>query len=139
MSSAPRSVLLPKLFPKELLALGQLLPNPLNPSISNFSSSILSVGPELTIPAEPEAPYSSFVSLEREGRFSVSLTRLLGLHIGAKHGNFLKIDADAMEYTSLKTPETVFESICNDDSAKEWMKTMAMYKKDFYIVVGLQE
>ena len=139
MSTDPRCVLLPKLFPAELLALGQLLPNPLKPSVYNFSATILPVTPDLILAATPESPYSNFVSLEREGRFAVTLTKLIGVNFGAKQGNFLKIEADEMQYRSLKTPEAIFQSICDDGAAKEWIKSMALHRKSFYLVVGLQE
>jgi hypothetical protein len=139
MSPDPSAVLLPKLFPAELLKLGQLLPNPLKPSVFNFSGSLLPVSADLVVAAEPESPYSTFVSLEREGRLKTSLTKFIGLDLGAKQGNFLKIDADAMQYNSLKKPEDLFKSICDDDAAKAWINSMALNKKAFYFVVGLQE
>jgi hypothetical protein len=70
---------------------------------------------------------------------SITLTKLLGLNVGSKSGNFLKIDADEMNYTSLKLPEATFKSITEEQGTAAWIKSMATHHKDFYFVVGLQE
>ncbi len=71
----------------------------------------------------PESPYSTFVSLTREGRMLITLTKLLGLNLGSQSGNFLKIHADEMQYTSLKFPEAAFKSITEDQGAAAWIKS----------------
>lgn len=140
MSQHPRAVLLPKLFPLDLLTLGEFLTNPLQPTVNSHVAKDIALDPTAILSARPEAPYKTFVSLEKEGRFSVTFTKLLGLNVGAKRGNFLKIEAEEMLYRTLKHPEAIFRSICeSDEASKQWIANMALYRKDFYFVVGLQE
>jgi len=49
------------------------------------------------------------------------------------------VQADEMEYRSLKHPNVAFDSLCQDPAAQQWMREMALRNQPLYFIVGLQE
>lgn len=134
--SPTSAVLLPKVFPPDIVSIGQLLRNPLIPNIDSCCTSIVSEG-DLS-KAEPEKPYKTIVSVNKKGNFDVGLTRFLGINLSGKSANLLSIDAESMQYTALKNASEAFAKICHETGPKKWIEDMALNKTPFYLVTGLQ-
>ena len=137
MSSAG-GILLPKLFPTNLLTLGQFLPNPLCPTVNPFVTRSALLRPDDYTETQP-TPYQALVPLDRKGRFSIGLIRSLSLELSSRTAEFIHIKSGEHTYRTLRNSDAMFIRVCESSEARKWMEQMAVYKKPFYFVVGLQE
>jgi hypothetical protein len=133
------AVLLPKVFPSNLISLGQLIRNPLVPNINSCTIGCSLVTNNDVTEPEIETPYKTIVSTDTRGRFDIGLTKFLGVNIKAQTTNLLSIEADKLIYTALKNSSAVFKRICNDDETKKWIGEMVLNKAPCYFVIGLQQ
>ena len=138
-STTSRSaLLLPKLFPPGLVRLGQLLPNPLVPTVNPLV--VTSACPERHDYVETEpSSYEAVLPLNKKGLLSFSSLRLGGLRIRRGDLEFIHIKSNESTYRTLRDSDQLFRKVCQDAPARSWMEQMALYKKTFYLVVGLQE
>jgi hypothetical protein len=135
----PINVLLPKVFPNDLISLGQLLRNPLVPNINAYRKGCSKIiDADISVP-DIESPYKTIVSTGARGHFDIGLTKLLGAKINARSTNLLSIEADKLEYTTLKDSSEIFKRICDDDETKKWIADMVLNKAPCYFVIGLQK
>ncbi|KAI7828944.1 hypothetical protein BC939DRAFT_442345 [Gamsiella multidivaricata] len=135
---APDSVLLPKLFPKNLVSIGQLLRNPLVPNTDTFRGGCARVGENDISTADPEENYEAIVSVDMSGWFDIGLTRLLGAKLRGRRANMLSIRAKSLEYNTLKDSVDVFRRVFSSDEAKRWINDMVLHKAPCYLVIGIQ-
>ncbi|CAZ80991.1 unnamed protein product [Tuber melanosporum] len=136
MSPPTKSVLLPKVFPLSLVNLGQLLPNPLNPS---FSSCI----PERPITEDDyskleESEYTATLTLEKSGKLKASFTKLFGAFFGVRTVNTIGLYARTAFHLELIQPDAIFRKVVQESEVQAWLNEMAQYHKPVYFVVGLQ-
>ncbi|KAF9948595.1 hypothetical protein BGZ72_009511 [Mortierella alpina] len=132
------SVLLPKLFPKDLVSLGQLLRNPLVPNIDTFRGGCALVSESDISAAEPEENYEAIVSVGKKGWFDFGLIGFLSTQLGGRKTNMLSIKAKSLEYSALKDSGDVLRRISSSDEAKKWIDDMVRYKTSCYLVIGIQ-
>ncbi|KAJ6124108.1 hypothetical protein N7471_011425 [Penicillium samsonianum] len=132
------AVLLPKVFPKDLISLGQLIRNPLIPNVDTYTKCCAHVTDDDTTDPNPEEPYKTIVSTDTRGRFNIALTKYLGFKANAQSTNLLSIEAQKLEYRALKNASDVFKRICKDPDVKSWIGEMARYKAPCYFVIGIQ-
>ncbi|EPE37122.1 hypothetical protein GLAREA_09285 [Glarea lozoyensis ATCC 20868] len=132
------TVLLPKVFPSELLSLGQLLRNPLSPNADTYTKGCTLVTDDDKAHVAAEAPYSTIVSLDTRGRFDVGLTKYLGSRFHGRTTTLLSIEAAKLEYHALKNATDVFKRVTADEDARAWIKNMVVHKTPCYFVIGLQ-
>ncbi|CUS09401.1 unnamed protein product [Tuber aestivum] len=136
MSPPPKSVLLPKVFPPSLVNLGQLLPDPRDPSLD---------------PCIPERPateddyaktvysgYTTTVTLDESARLSVSLTNLFGALFGARKASTIDLHAPTAYHIVLKQPDTIFSRVVQEPDVQNWLNRMAQFHRRVYFIVGLQ-
>ena len=136
MSPPTKSVLLPKVFPLSLINLGQLLPNPLNPS---FNSCI----PERPITEDDyskleESEYTATLTLEKSGKLKASFTKLFGAFFGVRTANMIGLYAPTAFHLELKQPDATLRTVVQEPGVQAWLNDMAQYRKPVYFVVGLQ-
>lgn len=132
------SVLLPKVFPLDLLSPGQLLRNPLVPNTNTYTKGCAGVNDaDLTKP-EVEKPYTTIVSIDTRGRFDVGLTKFLNSKLNARSTNLLYIEAEKLEYHALRNATDVFKRITADKDARDWINDMVLNKTPCYFVIGIQ-
>ncbi|KAF2194818.1 hypothetical protein K469DRAFT_686772 [Zopfia rhizophila CBS 207.26] len=126
-------ILLPTPLASNSLALGQLLSDPLNP----YSTSFLSTATSQAI-REPsvQSRYKDVVSHDDEGRLVSSLS---GRPLPSSQENLLIIQADQMEYRSLKHPTRTFNTIRQDPDARSFLGSMGLRNQPLYYIVGLQQ
>ena len=135
---SPNFVLLPKVFPSDLLSLGQLLRNPLIPNVDTYTKGCAGVkDADLTSPAVEE-PYSTIVSVDTRGRFEIGLTKFLGSKFNDRSTNLLSIEAEKLEYHALKNATDVFKRVTADRDARDWIDDMVLNKTPCYFVIGIQ-
>ena len=135
---SPNFVLLPKVFPPDLLSLGQLLRNPLIPNANTYTKGCAGVkDADLTCPAAEE-PYSTVVSVDTRGRFEIGLTKFLGSKFHDRSANLLSIEAEKLEYRALKNATDVFKRVTADRDARDWIDDMVLNKTSCYFVIGIQ-
>src|ERR1700761_8659478 len=96
------AVLLPKLFPTELVLLGQFLRNPLVPNANSYTKGCAKVADSDIVKGDPEEPYSTVVSTDIRGRFEIALTKYLGQKLSSRSTNLISIQAEKLEYHSLR-------------------------------------
>src|SRR5436189_6357621 len=132
-------VLLPKVFPSDLVSLGQLLRNPLAPNINSYANGCAMVTDADISKPDPEEPYSTMVSIDTRGRFDIGLTKYLGVNFKARSTNLLSIEADKLVYHTLKNASDVFKRICAVEETKRWINDMVLNKAPCYFVIGIQE
>ncbi|KAK3844563.1 MAG: hypothetical protein J3R72DRAFT_438305 [Linnemannia gamsii] len=132
------SVLLPKLFSKDLVSLGQLLRNPLVPNTDTFRGGCALVGETDISTADPEENFEAIVSVGKNGWLDVGLTKLLGTKLGGRKTSMLSIKAKSLEYATLKDSVDVLRRISCSEDAKRWINDMVRYKTPCYLVVGIQ-
>jgi hypothetical protein len=135
MSPAPKAILLPKLFPPDLIGIGYLLPKPLYPSIR---SKPVPVPDEDCTKPHVEKKFQTIIATRDDGGFKASLTQLFGLEIGKKQSNIIRIEAEEMIYRTLKNADATFSTICEDNATREWINKMHLYRTKIYFVVGMQ-
>ncbi|OCL11651.1 hypothetical protein AOQ84DRAFT_182453 [Glonium stellatum] len=128
-------VLLPEPVPSSALVLGQLLPNPLAPLSASFVSPSTLQADHLS-ESLVQSQYRDIISVDHESRLAASLN---GLELGTTPENVLHVQADEMEYKSLKQPNITFDSICQDPAAQQWIQEMALRNQPLYFIVGLRE
>jgi hypothetical protein len=133
------AVLLPKVFPSDLISLGQLFRNPLVPNINSCAKGCSLVTNNDVSEPNIETPYKAIVSTDTRGHFNIGLTKFLGVNIKAQSTNLLSIEADKLVYTALKDSSAVFKRICDDDETKKWIGEMVLNKTACYFVIGLQQ
>lgn len=136
MGPPTKSVLLPKVFPLSLVNLGQLLPNPLNPS---FNSCV----PEGPITEDDyskleEKEYIARLTLEKSGKLKASLTKLFGVFFGVRTANAMGLYAPTAFHLELKQPEAMLRRVVEEPEVQAWLNEMAQYRRPVYFVVGLQ-
>ncbi|KAH8901499.1 hypothetical protein GQ53DRAFT_740382 [Thozetella sp. PMI_491] len=134
----PDEVLLPKVFPIDLVSLGQLVRNPLVPNVDTYRGGSASVGPDDISTPDAEEPFSAIVSTDIKGRFNVGLTRYLGFKTSGKSTNLISIKAERLERCTLKDTGKVFRDICKSKNAQDWINDMILHKAPCYFVIGLQ-
>jgi hypothetical protein len=132
------AVLLPKVFPSDLLSLGQILRNPLNPNADTYTKGCTLVTNDDKARVDSEEPYSTIVSVDNRGRFDIGLTKYLGSRFNARSTSLLSIEAEKLEYHALKNATEVFKRLTADDDARKWIKDMVLNKAPCYFVIGLQ-
>lgn len=137
-STSTSAVLLPKLFPPGLLTLGQLLPNPLAPNVNPLVVASACPGPHDYFETEPSF-FEAAVPLNKKGLLPFGSLNLKGLRIRRGNLEFLHVRSDENTYRTLKDSDRMFREVCRDANARTFMEQMALYKKTFYFVVGLQE
>jgi hypothetical protein len=135
MKQAPNCVLLPLLFPSDLVGIGYMLHNPLNPSNNPLP---LSPDPEECTEPKLHHEYQTIASVGANHSFTATLGSLLGLGASAKHSNIIRIDAETMTYTTLKNADGTFSRICQDEATRTWINRMHQYRKKIYFVIGVQ-
>lgn len=135
---ASNSVLLPKVFPKDLVLLGQLLRNPLVPNTDTFRGGCAMVREDDISTLDRIAPYETTVSVDTRGRFVIGLTKLLGVTLGGCEANGFSIKAKSLEYSTLKDAIGVFRRISASEEAKKWIDAMVRFKTPCYLVIGIQ-
>jgi len=123
MSLPTKSVLLPKVFPLSLVNLGQLLPNPLNPS---FNSGI----PERPITEDDyskleESEYATTLTLEKSGKLKASFTKLFGAFFGVRTANAIGLYAPMAFHLELKQPDVTFRKVVQEPEIQVWSTDMA--------------
>lgn len=135
----PGVVILPKVFPPASVELGQLLPNPLYPTVRALRPAADAIPSTAVIESEPEKDFKILVLLRNERHFNTKVLRLLEAKLGAGQADYLHITSDESGFKSLRDPDGVFVSMCQgDQSVRVWMQDMAVYGKPFYMVVGIQ-
>jgi hypothetical protein len=133
------AVLLPKLFPSNLVSLGQIVRNALAPNVNTYTKSCGVVKDEdIAKHDDPEQPYKAMVSVDTRGRFDIGLTRLLGGAFNARSANLLSTEAERLEHSALKDATDILRRIAGDEDARNWINDMVLHKTPCYIVVGLQ-
>jgi hypothetical protein len=132
-------VLLPKVFPSDLVSLGQLLRNPLAPNINSYANGCSMVTDADVSMPNAEEPYSTMVSTDTRGRFDIGLTKYLGVNFKARSTSLLSIEADKLVYRTLKNAPDVFKRICAVEETKRWINDMVLNKAPCYFVIGVQE
>jgi hypothetical protein len=135
----PTAVLLPKVFPNDLVSLGQLVRNPLVPNINSCTKGCSKVTDDEISDPDIETPYNTIVSTDTRGRFDIGLTNFLGVNLNAQSTNFLSIEAEKLVYTALKDSSAAFKRICDDDETKKWIGEMVLNKSPCYFVIGIQK
>ncbi|KAG0338427.1 hypothetical protein BG005_003768, partial [Podila minutissima] len=136
--NAPNCVLLPKLFPNDLISIGQLLCNPLAPNTDTFRGGCIFVGENDISTADPVMNYEAFVSLDKRGRFDIGLTKFLRAKLGGRKTNMLSVKAKSLKYSTLKDSMDVFRRIYCLSDARDWILGMILCKKPCYLVIGIQ-
>jgi hypothetical protein len=137
MSPSSKAFFLPKVFPSSLFSLGEFVSNPMEPTVYPF---IPSTPTGQVVEADPEKPYKTIVSLDKTGSISLKLTRLIDFGLGGQSANLLSIEAEEMNYRTLKFPDQDFRNIvAASEEARKWMSEVALNAKTCYMVVGLQE
>jgi hypothetical protein len=126
---------LPQPFPPNSLSLGQLLPNPLDPSSGPFFSASSLSAQDLREP-HIQARYKDLVSFDEEGRLAASLS---GRKVDPSRKDLLLLLADEMEYRGLRNPNSAFDAICQDPAAVNYLRDRAAHKQPLYFVVGIQQ
>lgn len=96
------AVLLSKVFFNELVALGQLVHNPLVPNTNSYRKKCVTFTQANVSTTTPEEPYQSIVSNDTRVRFEVGLTKLLGIDLNARSTNLLAIEGNGLDYRALK-------------------------------------
>jgi len=137
--SSAGAILLPKLFFKDLLTLGQFLPNPLRPTINPCKPSCDLLTPNDYIET-PSTPFEALVPLSKKGLFSTNFMYRLGLKPSSGNEGIIHIKSEGLVYRTLVNSDATFAKICGTHEAREWIESTTKYsKKPFYFVVGLQE
>jgi hypothetical protein len=134
------TVLLPRVFPSDLVSLGQIVRNPLTPNIDTYTKGCTHIKAfdDVTDPTS-DRPFSVIVSTDARGRFDVGLTKYLGAKLHGRKTSFLSIQAEKLEYQSLKNASDMFKRICDaDEEAKKWISDMVLHRTPCFFVVGLQ-
>lgn len=133
------AVLLPKIFPSNLVSLGQIVRNALAPNVDTYTKGCGQVKEEdIAKHEDPEHPYKAIVSVGTRGRFDIGLTRLLGGTFHTRSANLLSIEAEKLEHFALKDTTAILKRIAGDEDARNWINDMVLHKTPCYIVVGLQ-
>ncbi|KAF2259319.1 hypothetical protein CC78DRAFT_571942 [Lojkania enalia] len=127
------TVLLPAPFALNSVRLGQLLSDPLDPSAASYIAASTIIGRK-----EPhvQPSYKELIAHDDEGRF---VSTLSGRPLSPSQENLLMVNADHMEYISLKNPSTAFDTLSHDPVAQTWLCEMAQRRQPLYYVVGLQK
>lgn len=95
-------------------------------------------GPHDYFETEPSF-FEAVVPLNKKGLLSFGSLYLKGLRIQRGNLEFLHVRSDEKTYRTLKDSDRMFREVCRDAKARTWMEQMALQKKTFYFVVGLQE
>ena len=133
------AVLLPKVFPPGSVELGQLLSNPLYPTVRAFSPTANPIPSTAIIQNEPEKDVKTTVLLRKERHLNTKVLRLWEAKCGVGQSDYLHISADTSNFKFLRDPDRIFADMCRDDQpARIWMQDMAVYGKSFFLVVGIQ-
>jgi len=135
------AVLLPDVFSRELVKLGHILRNPLEPTVRNFIPSDEALKDAALEKSEehPTEPFHATVALDRKGSFSVNFTRFLGVGASGEHSDFLEIEAEKLTEQSFVNADAALAKICRGNTAlEEWIKPFAVHRKPVYFVIGIQ-
>lgn len=137
--AAPGSVLLPMLFPNDLVSIGQLLCNPLVPNTDTFRDGCKLVVPiDDIVEVAPVQNYEAIVSVNKSGEFNIGLIKLLGAKLGGNKANMLFVKARSLQYSTLMDSVKVFRRICESSGAQEWIFDMVQRNRSCYLVIGIQ-
>ena len=68
MAPSATTVLLPKVFPTDLVSIGQLVRNPLMPNVDTYLGGCAFVQPSDVSTPDPEAPYRAIISTDARHR-----------------------------------------------------------------------
>jgi hypothetical protein len=132
------SILLPKVFPSDLVSLGQLFRNPLIPNANTYTKGCAVVTDADRAKPDAEEPYNTVVSVDTRGRFDIGLTKYLSSKFNGRSTNLLAIEAEKLEYHALKDGTDVFKRITTDPDARKWINDMVLHKTPCYFVIGIQ-
>lgn len=124
-------ILLPAPVAATSFSLGQLLSDPLEPSCTSFPSVSQ---PDLNEP-HTYARFNDVVSHDDEGRFISSLS---GRSFDP-YTSLVLVQADQMEYTSLRQPTRSFNLLRKDPAVQSYLRTLALRNEPLYYVVGVQK
>ena len=138
MAPSATTVLLPKVFPTDLVSIGQLVRNPLTPNVDTYLGGCAVIQPSDVSTPDPEVPYSAIISTDARHRFDVGLPHLLGINFGGRKTNLLSVDAESLQLRTIKDTAAVFRRICSSEEARAWINDMVLHKAPCYFVVGLQ-
>lgn len=135
---SPDSVLLPKVFPSDLLSLGQIVRSPLTPNVNTYTKGCKVV--QVSDRAQPtsEEPFNAIVSLDKRGRFDIGLINFLSTKLYARSANLISIEADKLEYHALKDATDVLRRVTADEDARKWINDMVLHKTPCYFVVAIK-
>ena len=132
-------VFLPKVFPPGSVELGQLVSNPLYPTVRAFFPAANTIPSNTVSQGQREKDFKTTVLLRKEGYLHTKVLRLLEAKRGVGQADYLQVSADASDFRVLLDADRVFTDICrNDQNARIWMQDMAVYGKPFFLVVGIQ-
>nr|OQO29679.1 hypothetical protein B0A51_02584 [Rachicladosporium sp. CCFEE 5018] len=135
----PGTALLPKVFPKDAIQLGRLVPIPLEPTVRAFEPPADLLSEQDVVNAEPEKPYQWTGFRRKEAHGNMNILRLLRGSANAGRAEYTEILAEEGQYAALKDSDAVFRKLCQQSqTARIWMQDMAVYGRPFYIVIGLQ-
>lgn len=131
--------LLPKPLPADVLVVGQLLTHPLHPERDSFYPDKAHAEIDDLNDFHIQLRYKDLFSVDTEGRFMTNYGAKFDLGRIYRQPNLLTVKAEQMIQRTSQSPSQVFQAVCNDPEAREWIYEQVKAGKPLYVVLGLTE